>query len=388
MTPLSEHSSLTNDIERRISQYEGKENTLKEDFHALLTIFLENKCFTIILLLTIPLSFVSKALGWSDILTFLFSLIAILPLAWLLGEATENLSVHTGQTIGGLLNATFGNAVELIVSIFALKSGLLRIVQASLLGSVLGNLLLVLGAAILAGGCRYKEQSFNQTAAGTNASLLTLATIGMILPAVFNSVENDAEKLLTMSHFTAIFLFLCYLMYLLFQLYTHKHLFESTDEDEDAESKLSIPMASALLVVSTVFVSFVSEVLVDSIHGVTKSSGMNETFIGIILLPVVGNAAEHVTAIKVALKDKMDLALGVAVGSSTQIALFVMPVLVLIGWMIDQPLTLFFHTYETFTMFLAVLIVNLVVNDGSSNWLEGAMLLATYGIIAVSFWLF
>lgn len=343
-----------------------------------------------LLLLCFPFSLLSKYLHWNDGFTFTFSMLTMIPLAWLLGDATEELALKTNVTIGGFLNATFGNAVELIVAILALKEGLLRVVQASLLGSILSNSLLVLGSAFFLGGLKYKEQQFNSAGAKTVSSMLMLAVLTLSIPATYMGITSwDADKeekeILHVSHISAIVLFVMYLCFLLFQLKTHQHLFLSDDDDEEDEPTMTLFGALFLLALTTAIVSLEAEFVVDSIERVAESWGLSDTFIGIILLPIAGNAAEHVTAIKVAMNNKMDLTLGVVVGSSTQIAVLVVPVLVLLGWIIGQKLTLYFELLQTVIMALSVLIVNIVVGNGRSNWLEGALLLAAYFVIAVAF---
>lgn len=278
------------------------------------------------------------------------------------------------------------------VSVVALKNGEIRIVQSSMLGSILSNILLVLGCCFLAGGIKYHEQEFNETVASTMSSLMAVASASLIIPATLyaalaKSKSNSEETLLILSHGTAIILLILYVMYLFFQLRTHTDLFDEeereghdgdTDGKEHEEHILSPWAAGVALVVITIAVAVCAEYLVDSIDSIVETAHISKTFIGLILLPIVGNAAEHVTAVVVALKDKMDLAIGVAIGSSMQIALLVTPFLVLLGWAIDQPMTLHFETFETVVFFLSVLVTNYLIQDGKSNYLEGAMLLGTY----------
>ena len=274
----------------------------------------------------------------------------------------------------------------------ALKNGEIRIVQSSVLGSILSNILLVLGCCFLAGGLKYHEQKFNETVASTMSSLMAVASASLIIPATLYAAlarsESDSEEtLLILSHGTAIILLILYVMYLVFQLRTHTDLFdeeerEGNDGDGDGseheEHILGPWSAGVALVVITVAVAVCAEYLVDSIDSIVETAHISKTFIGLILLPIVGNAAEHVTAVVVALKDKMNLAIGVAIGSSMQIALLVTPFLVLLGWAIDKPMTLHFETFETVVFFLSVLVTNYLIHDGKSNYLEGAMLLGTY----------
>lgn len=279
------------------------------------------------------------------------------------------------------------------VSVVALKNGEIRIVQSSMLGSILSNILLVLGCCFLAGGIKHHEQHFNETVASTMSSLMAVASASLIIPATLyaalaSSESNSEKTLLILSRGTAVILLILYVMYLVFQLRTHSDLFdERPDQEENGDADateqeevhiLSPWAAGVALVVITIAVAVCAEYLVDSIDSIVKTAHISKTFIGLILLPIVGNAAEHVTAVVVALKDKMDLAIGVAIGSSMQIALLVTPFLVLLGWVIDQNMTLHFETFETVVFFLSVLVTNYLIQDGKSNYLEGAMLLGTY----------
>jgi Ca2+:H+ antiporter len=341
---------------------------------------------------------------WNPTVVFILNFFAIIPLAAVLSFATEEISIKLGETLGGLLNATFGNAVELIVSIVALRNGEIRIVQSSMLGSILSNILLVLGCCFVAGGISNTtngtsmgiEQDFNSTVASTMSSLMAVASASLIIPATLyavlsNSSENSEGNILILSHGTAIILLILYVLYLVFQLRTHASLFDAENQaaDEsspDAEEPQMSPVAAAgVLVVVTIAVAVCAEYLVDSIDSLVQTAHISKTFVGLILLPIVGNAAEHVTAVVVAIKDKMDLAMGVAIGSSMQIALLVTPFLVILGWIIDQPMTLHFETFETVVFFLSVLVVTYVIQDGKSNYLEGCMLLGLYFIIGLAF---
>lgn len=365
------------------------------------------------LLVFVPLGLIAGWLDWGLNAVFWLNFFAIVPLASVLAYATEELAEHTGETIGGLLNATFGNAVELIVSIIALLNGQVRIVQASMLGSILLNSLLVLGCCFIAGGITRVQQTFNQTVAQTMSSLMALATAGLLIPAAFHASvpsnpkkfpdpDSDADsKILSLSRGVAIILLVVYILYLIFQLRTHKALFEEQSQEDDGIITLSAPPEGtttkadlehltvvgslSVLVVATLLVSFSADFLVGSIDDIVELLGLSKTFIGLIVIPIVGNAAEHATAVIVAMKDKMDLAIGVAVGLSLQIALFVTPAMVIIGWIVDVPMSLFFSTFETAVMFVSVFITNLVILDGESNWLEGAMLLSTYLVVALAF---
>ncbi|SMN19909.1 similar to Saccharomyces cerevisiae YDL128W VCX1 Vacuolar membrane antiporter with Ca2+/H+ and K+/H+ exchange activity, involved in control of cytosolic Ca2+ and K+ concentrations [Maudiozyma saulgeensis] len=354
-----------------------------------------------VLLLFVPLGIVWGYFEVSHTWTFIFNFLAIIPLAAILAYATEELAEKAGSTVGGLLNATFGNAVELIVSIIALKEGQVRIVQASMLGSLLSNLLLVLGFCFLFGGWNRIQQTFNQTAAQTMSSLLAISCASLLIPAAFKASlptgKEDGlidEKILELSRGTSIILLTVYVLFLYFQLGSHHALFEEQIEETEEvlgqiSSKpphsLSIRSSISFLLGATILVSVCADYLVGTIDGIVESTGLSKTFIGLILIPIVGNAAEHVTSVMVAIKDKMDLALGVAIGSSLQIALFVTPFMVLVGWVIDVPMTLNFSTFETAILFVSILLSNYLILDGESNWMEGVMSLAMYLLIALAF---
>ncbi|PHH71394.1 hypothetical protein CDD82_6535 [Ophiocordyceps australis] len=316
------------------------------------------------LLLVVPVALIAGALHWNATAVFTLNFFAIIPLAAVLAFATEEISLKLGQTLGGLLNATFGNAVELIVSIIALRDGQIEVVQASMLGSILSNLLLVMGMCFLFGGLVHRgttghgqEQEFSPAVAQTTCSLMTLSTASLVIPAALYTVldqNHSAEKnstILTLSRGTAVILFLLYLLYLVFQLRTHSNLFDTEgqveDESEAEEPRISAVSAAFVLVVTTILVAICADYLVGSIDAIVESANISKAFIGLILIPIVGNAAEHVTAVVVAVRNKMDLAMGVAIGSSIQIALGVTPFLVIVGWIIGQPMTLHFETCKS-----------------------------------------
>ncbi|KAI9315933.1 calcium/proton exchanger [Dichotomocladium elegans] len=362
---------------------------------------------------------------WNSTVTFVLNFIAIIPLAKLLGFATEDIALRTGEVIGGLLNASFGNAVELIVSIIALSQNLVVVVQASMLGSILSNLLLVLGMCFWFGGYKYQEQSFNTIVAQTSASLLFIATISLLLPAAFYASVGKAETsdelkddILNISRATSVILLIIYFAFLFFQLKTHKEMFlqspseakrtsyqvrrtstsnnlermlyQQKKQQNHAEEEEEIPqmpfwLACISLLVVTALVAVCAEFLVSAIEDVVEQWHISETFVGLILLPIVGNAAEHVTAVTVAIKNKMDLALGVAVGSSMQIALLITPLMVIIGWGMNVEMSLLFNVFETAVMLISVVMVNYLMMDGKSNWLEGFMLIMLYIVLAICF---
>lgn len=378
------------------------------------------------------------------IAVFVVNFIAIIPLAAMLSFATEEIALRTGEVLGGLINATFGNAVELIVAILALVDDKVAIVQTSLVGSILSNLLLVMGFCFFFGGLQRQQQHFNITVAQTAASLLALAVASVIVPTVFDLASEAAESdVAALSRGTSVILLVVYAAYLVFQLKTHQSVFteesqkvpakpwnsnavdpgavkqgfavpgalmghgmahkseaerlskmlmnprelHDEDEDEEEEPQLNFFVAVATLTISTVIIALCAEFMVDSIDAVTQDGGVSEEFVGLILLPIVGNAAEHATAVTVAIKDKMDLAIGVAVGSSMQVALFLIPLLVIIGWGMDKDeMNLSLDPFQVVVMFVAVLLTNYLIGDGKSHWLEGFLLICLYAIIATCSW--
>ena len=354
-----------------------------------------------ILLLAMPICCYFAYISHQETNAFFASLVAIMPLAFLMGHATEEIALRTSESIGGLLNATFGNAAEIIICILALwtayKAGadsqtaetMINIVQASLIGSILGNLLLVMGLAFVWGGIHHKVQSFNETQFGSNSSLLLLAIITLVIPTVYHSTVSGIEGdtgVADLSRAAALILLGIYMLFLLFQLKTHSDLFATDGTHEHEEPSMSMNEAIILLVGSTILVSWMAEILVHSLEVAADEVNMSHLFIGVILLPMFGNAAEHFTAVSVAAKNKMDLSFAIAIGSSTQIAVFVAPLMVVIAWILELPLTFEFGLLETVAAFSAVLIVNTIASDGKSNWLEGSMLLGTYAVLALSFW--
>ena len=341
-----------------------------------------------LLLALVPLAL---ALEWSHadpLAIFITSGLAIIPLAGLMGEATEKLTHHVGAGLGGLLNASFGNAAELIIAVMALRQGLHDVVKASITGSILGNILLVLGVAMVAGGLRYERQRFNRTAAGMGSSLLLLAAVGLIVPAIFHQTAAGRGDIIEreLSLEIAIVLFGIYVLSLIFSLKTHRHLYlgenPSTGEDDRPWRKQT---AMIVLALATVATGIMSEVLVGALVPAAESLGMTQIFVGVILVALVGNAAEHSTAVLVARKNHMDLAFGIAVGSSLQIAMFVAPVLVFISYLFGTPLNLIFTPFEVAAVTLSVLIVGFIAMDGESHWMEGVMLVGVYLILAIAF---
>jgi Ca2+:H+ antiporter len=325
---------------------------------------------------------------------FFSTCLAIIPLAGLLGEATEHIAERTGEGIGGLLNATFGNAAELIIAIVALRAGYIDVVKASLTGSIIGNVLLVLGAAFLAGGFYHKIQQFNPIAARTQAAMLVLASIGLIIPTLFHFLRPADVPLneAAISLGIAALLIIVYALSLIFSLGTHKELFRGAVESPSGEvghpsQPWSWQVALLILGVSTFFIAWMSEILVGSVEQAAEAAGMSSVFVGIIVVAIVGNAAEHSTAVLVATKNRMDLSFGIAIGSSTQIALFVAPLLVFLSYVIaPQSMDLVFTRGEVLAVILSTFMMAFAAGDGRSNWFMGAQLLAVYLIFAVGFY--
>lgn len=353
---------------------------------------------SLVLLLFIPISLAAHFLQWGALTVFLTAGLAILPLAAWMGTATEEIAVVVGPTLGGLLSATFGNATELIIALIALNAGLIDVVKASITGSIISNLLLVMGFSMFLGGLRYKEQEFLPFVARVNASLMNLAVIAILLPTVVGVSASgiDETTIQNLSIGIAVILILVYAMTLLFSMKTHSYLYDvglaeqaQTDlaDANLAEGEPTNPwLWVGILLGVTLLVALESELLVDSLEAATAKLGLTTLFTGVILVPIIGNAAEHATAVTVAMKDKMDLSVSVALGSSLQIALFVAPVLVLAGWWLGQPMDLDFSVLEIVAVSVAVLIANSISSDGRSNWLEGMMLLATYVVLGLAFY--
>ena len=343
-----------------------------------------------LLLIFVPITAIAAFFHVSSVWLFFLSAIAIVPLAKYIGQVTEELAARTSAALGGLLNVTFGNATELIISAFALQAGLIEVVKASLTGSIIGNLLLVLGTAIFAGGLRHKKQEFNKTGALAAGSTLFLAVTALILPALLATTApgTGGSAVETMSQLTAVCMILMYGASLFFTLHTHKHLYaEEGKAVEKAEETWSTGKSIAVLLFATLAVAWMSEILVGAIDPIARSFGWTELFIGVVFVAIIGNAAEHASAITMAIKNKMDLALQISIGSATQIAMFVAPVLVFVSLLFQNQMTLVFNTFELISILLSVVIVNLVIQDGETNWLEGAQLLIAYAIMAAAFFL-
>ncbi|HLG18124.1 MAG TPA: calcium/proton exchanger [Blastocatellia bacterium] len=338
-----------------------------------------------LLLVFIPVAAVFHYTRRPAVWTFVASALAIVPLAGLMGKATETLGSRLGAGIGGLLNATFGNAAEMIIAIQGLRAGLGEVVKASITGSILGNLLLVLGLSALAGGLKHKSQKFNRTAASMSATMLFLSAIGLLVPAIFHWVTGGSKSEAELSVEIAIVLFVTYVLSLVFALRTHKDLYLGEDHSETRGPWPGWKRPVAMLIVATALIAWMSELLVHAVEPASAALGMTEVFVGVIVVAVIGNAAEHSSAILVAMKNKMDLAFHIAAGSSMQIALFVAPILVFVSYAIGRPMDLLFTTFEVLAVGLAVAVVSMVAVDGESNWMEGVLLLAVYLIFALAF---
>jgi Ca2+:H+ antiporter len=340
------------------------------------------------LLIFVPIAILAKLAGAQPVPIFILAALGIVPLADIMGDATEELAVHTGPKLGGLLNATLGNAAELIITIFALREGLLDLVKASIVGSILGNLLLVLGFSLLLGGLKHGIQKFDSRTAGMNATLVILAVIALAIPSLFDvAIHNLSASELGLSEGVAVVMIVLYALSILYT-FTAKNPSQGAEHNpaEVHRAKWSIRTSVIILIVATVGIAILSEMLVGSVEPVTHELGLTEFFIGIIIIPLVGNIAEHIVAVQVALKNKMELSLAVSLGSSLQVALFVAPVLVFISLLMGgQSLLLVFSGFELIALVAASVVAAFVALDGESNWLEGAMLLAVYLMIALAF---
>ena len=347
----------------------------------------------------IPVAIALELAHASPVLVFSAAALAVIPCAAVMGEATEAIAAQTGPGIGGLLNVTFGNAPELIIAFFALIEGLQEVVKASIVGSIIGNVLLVMGAAMVVGGWSREKQTFNQTAAGAQSAMLTLAVAALVFPALFQLIHggslpavgrehvdfgSDLEKL---SFGVAIVLLVSYVAGLWFSLRTHRAVFNPYGGQAEEEAhEWPLRRAAIYLALAAVAVGVMSEILVGSISEASKEIGLSEFFVGVFVVAIVGNAAEHWVAVLVAMKDKMDLAVNIAIGSSAQIALFVAPVLVLLSFVVGpNPLALVFNGYEIAALLFAVLIANFTTQEGESNWFEGLQLVALYAVVGLVF---
>jgi Ca2+:H+ antiporter len=348
--------------------------------------------YLMVLLIFVPLAIAAELMHASPLVIFALSAAAIVPLSGILGHATEELAGHTGSTVGGLINATLGNFAELVIAGLALNAGLIELVKASITGSILGNLLLVLGAAQLAGGIKFKSQKINPNLAGMSSTLLVVAVLGLVMPAVFHAVHPDPLRVATvqMSIGVALFLMLGYLLSLVYSMGTHKAIFSEGGDIATHESPptWSLRKSIIVLIAAAGTIGVLSEFLVGSTEEAVKELGLSQVFVGLILIPIIGNAAEHSSAVMMAMKNRMDLAVSIAVGSAIQVALLVAPLLVLLGVVLNKPMDLSFTVMEVASVAVAVGIASSVMQDSESNWLEGAFLLIAYAVIGVAFFFF
>jgi Ca2+:H+ antiporter len=348
------------------------------------------KILSIALLVFVPISIAATYLHWGTMAVFVTSALAIVPIAIWLSTATEEIALVTGPAIGGLLNAVFGNATELIISFVALNAGLVDIVKASITGTIISNLLLAMGLSMFFGGLRYKEQEFKPIIARVNGSVMSLAVIAILLPtlASYSSSRDTPQSVNQLSMVVAIVLMVVYALTLLFSLKTHSYLYEVSlvELETEHEQKPNVWLWLGVLLVSTLAVAYESEIFVGVVEEATKGLGLTPLFTGVILLPLVGGAAEYVTAVGVAMKNNMDLSVSVAMGSSLLVALLMAPALVIAGYFLHQPMNLSFNLFEAVAVAIAVIVANLISLDGRSNWLEGVLLLATYAILGSAFY--
>ncbi len=337
-----------------------------------------------LLLVFAPVALAMQFMGAGSSYIFIASGLAIIPLAGLIGQSTENLSQKTGPGLGALINATFGNATELIISIIALRQGYVEIVRASMSGAIIGNILLVLGSGIVMGGLRNKEVSFHPQAVGLGTSLLSLASISLVMPTLFKATTQNvtARQLDTLSLAVSVVLILCYVGYLFFCLRTHKHLFRSEETEE--EGGWSLKKSVAVLLGVTVALAVMAELLVGCIEHVGKTWGLSDVFMGVFLLAVMGNAAEFGSVLLAAAKNEMELAIQLCVGSSAQIALLITPVLVFLSFL-WTPMNLIFNPFEVVGIVIAVAVSQILLIDGKSHWMEGVLLIGTYVILGITF---
>jgi Ca2+:H+ antiporter len=344
-----------------------------------------------LLLLFVPVAIILDVLHVSPLLIFIASALAIAPLASVLGESTGNLASQCGPAAGGILSATMGNFTEMIIAFFALRAGHINVVKASLSGSIIGNLLLVLGLSLVAGGLRNPVQRFSRTTSSMNSTTLMIAVAALVMPAVFNltlfgTLQHHDMKLQNISLWTSGVLIALYLLNMFFVFRTHSATFAAHQQQEEVRPGTSRTQAIVSLGLATALIAGMSEILVDQIAPVTRALGMTELFVGVIVVALVGNAAENSTAIIMARRNRMDVSMSIATGASTQIALFVAPILVFLSVAIGHPMSLVFNGFEIAAIVLSVLIVEMISSDGETNWFEGAQLLAVYAIVAVAFY--
>eukprot|EP00668_Euglena_longa_P015978 GGOE01020170.1.p1 GENE.GGOE01020170.1~~GGOE01020170.1.p1 ORF type:complete len:400 (+),score=95.32 GGOE01020170.1:33-1232(+) len=339
----------------------------------------------IYLLICTPFGIMAHALHWRPLLCFLANFFPLIPLAYLLAEAAQQASCFTGSTVGGLITATFGNAPELVLACSALRREKVELVQASLVGSILSTLVLMTGLCLFFGGLHHKEQLFNTVAVAANSSLLMIACMALTLPTMYVSLVPGTPNDLKMSYAAAGALALSYLQFIFYQTSTHGHLFQDRDNLPE-EPKLGLAVLLSVMAVLTAFMALHSELLVNAVEGTVASTGVNERFIGVILLPIVGNGSEHVVALMAAVQNRMSLAIGIAFASCTQVALFVVPTTVVVGYLLGVRMDLSFHVFEVVAIHLSLLIVAELTRAGSGSWVQGSLLLTTYALLSFGFY--
>ncbi|MBN2051926.1 calcium/proton exchanger [Candidatus Woesearchaeota archaeon] len=349
--------------------------------------YLKVEKFFVWLLVFIPISIISAIFTTNTTLVFITTVIALVALARVIGFATREIALQTNPTIGGLVSATFGNVIELIIAILALAEGLIRVVQASIIGSILGNILFLIGLSVLFGGLKFKQQTFNKHAVGVSATMLIIAVVGLVIPTVYALSNPNSPKIPVLSDAVAIVLAIVYIAGLIFSLFTHRDLFDTTDEIRATKYRpvLTKKIAAIILFIATIVVAVESEFLVKSIEHAAISTGLTQTFIGVIIIAIATNIAEKTSAINFARENKLDLSIEIGLSSAIQIALFVVPILVLVSEIFHFGFTLVFSLFEVISIVMAVMIINYLSADGKCNWLEGAQLLTVYIIIATAF---
>lgn len=343
------------------------------------------------MLILVPITIIMHFMHAPAIWMFPLACLAILPLAGVMGHSTEELAKYRGEAVGGFLNATFGNAAELIIAIVAVMNGELEIVRASIIGSVIGNILLVLGLSLLLGGLRFRNQTYNREIAETNTTMMTLAVIALLVPAFFvksvPGLKMEDMRVEQMTLYIAVLLIALYIGNVVFSLWTHKDLFQGGEHSEHEKPHMKQSVAIMLLVASTIGIAIESEFLIHSMDPFIEKFHLSKLFVGVILIPIVGNAAEHSTAVVMAIKNKMNISINIAVSSGTQIAMFVAPVIILLSFATKKHMSIIFTDVELVSIALSVLIAGQVTRDGRSNWLEGALLLVVYAIIGIAYFL-
>jgi Ca2+:H+ antiporter len=340
-----------------------------------------------LLLIFIPISILLYAFTKEDSVIFIASVLAIVPLARIMGYTTKEISLQTNPTVSGLFSATFGNAIELIIAILALNAGLIQVVQASIIGSILGNILLLVGLSIFSGGLRYKNQRFNNQTIAVSSTMLIIVVAGLAIPSVYDIVTPETTQISLLSSAVAIVMALIYLAGLFFSLRTHKDLFDASDEMKATQERptMSRRLAALILFITILVVTFESEILVGTIEHAAQTIGLSQVFIGLVVIAIITNIAEISTAVHFSLKNKLDVSIEIGLSSAIQIALFVVPILMLVSQVFHFGFTLVFTPFEILAVILAVLIVNYLSGDGRCNWLEGAQLISVYSIIAIAF---